>query len=165
MVKRVGVLTGGGDCPGLNAVIRAVVRSALQLNWDIIGIKNGWKGLVNGEIELLTDYAVSGILPKGGTILGTSRTNPFKNPEDVQKLKENIKRFGIDAVVSIGGDDTLSVALKLYEMGIPVVADLTPSNLHILGDPRAGFAVLKKAGWLRAFPHLSSINGEYIFYP
>ena len=80
MIKRVGVLTGGGDCPGLNAVIRAVVRSALQINWDIVGIKNGWKGLVNGEIELLTDYAVSGILPKGGTILGTSRTNPFKNP-------------------------------------------------------------------------------------
>lgn len=121
MIKRVGVLTGGGDCPGLNAVIRAVVRSALQFNWDIVGIKNGWKGLVNGEIELLTDYAVSGILPKGGTILGTSRTNPFKNPEDVQKLKENIKRFGIDAVVAIGGDDTLSVALKLHEIGIPMV--------------------------------------------
>jgi 6-phosphofructokinase 1 len=121
MVKRIGVLTGGGDCPGLNAVIRAVVRSAMRYDWDIIGIKNGWKGLINGEIELLTDYAVSGILPKGGTILGTSRTNPFNNPEDVQKLKENLKRFGIDALVAIGGDDTLGVALKLYEMGIPIV--------------------------------------------
>jgi len=121
MVKRIGVLTGGGDCPGLNAVIRAVVRSSLRYNYDIVGIKNGWKGLVNGEIELLTDYAVSGILPKGGTILGTSRTNPCNNAEDMQRLKENIKRFGIDAIVAIGGDDTLSVALELHKNGIPVV--------------------------------------------
>jgi 6-phosphofructokinase 1 len=121
LMKKIGVLTGGGDCPGLNAVIRAVVRKAIQNNWDIIGIKNGWKGLVNGEIELLTDYSVSGILPKGGTIIGTSRTNPFKNNEDVQRLVDNIKKFGIDALVAIGGDDTLSVASKLNEMGIPVV--------------------------------------------
>lgn len=120
-MKRIGVLTGGGDCPGLNAVIRAVVRTAIIYDFDIIGIRNGWKGLVKGEIELLTDYSVSGILPKGGTILGTSRTNPFNNPEDVQKLQDNLKRFGIDAIVAIGGDDTLGVALKLHEMGIPVV--------------------------------------------
>jgi len=120
-MKRIGVLTGGGDCPGLNAVIRAVVRTAMRLDWDIIGIRNGWKGLITGEIELLTDYSVSGILPKGGTILGTSRTNPCNNPEDLQRLQENLKRFGIDALVAIGGDDTLSVALKLHEMGIKVV--------------------------------------------
>jgi len=120
-MKKIGVLTGGGDCPGLNAVIRAVVRKSIQYNWDIIGIKNGWKGLINGEIELLTDYSVSGILPKGGTIIGTSRTNPFNNKEDVQKLVENIKKFGIDALVAIGGDDTLSVANKLHKMGISVV--------------------------------------------
>ena len=120
-MKRIGVLTGGGDCPGLNAVIRAVVRASIQYEWDIVGIRNGWKGLVDGEIELLTDYAVSGILPKGGTILGSSRTNPYKNPEDLQKVKDNLKRFGIDALVAIGGDDTLGVAMKLNEENIPVV--------------------------------------------
>lgn len=120
-MKKIGILTGGGDCPGLNAVIRAVVKLSIKYDWEIIGIKNGWKGLIDGEIELLTDYAVSGILPKGGTIIGTSRTNPFKNPEDVQKLEDNLKRFGIDALVAIGGDDTLSVALKLHQRGIPVV--------------------------------------------
>jgi phosphofructokinase-like protein len=120
-VRKIGVLTGGGDCPGLNAVIRAVVRASMQHNWQIVGIKNGWKGLVDGEIVLLTDYSVSGILPKGGTIIGTSRTNPFKNPEEIQKVEENIKNFGLDALVVIGGDDTLSVALKLYHKGINVV--------------------------------------------
>ena len=121
IVKKVGILTGGGDCPGLNAVIRAVVKKSIQYNWEIIGIKNGWKGLINGEMELLTDYSVSGILPKGGTIIGTSRTNPFKNEEDAQKVVGNIKKFGLDALVAIGGDDTLGVALKLYKMDVPVV--------------------------------------------
>jgi 6-phosphofructokinase 1 len=120
-VRKIGVLTGGGDCPGLNAVIRAVVRASIQYNWDIIGIKNGWKGLVEGDIILLTDYSVSGILPKGGTIIGTSRTNPFKNPEEIQKVEDNIKKFGLEAIVAIGGDDTLSVALKLHQKGIPIV--------------------------------------------
>ena len=120
-MKKIAILTGGGDCPGLNAVIRAVVKKSLQYNWEIIGIKNGWKGLITGEMEILTDYSVSGILPKGGTIIGTSRTNPFKNPEDVQRVEENIKRFGIEAIIAIGGDDTLSVALKLHERGVPVV--------------------------------------------
>lgn len=120
-MKKIGVLTGGGDCPGLNAVIRAVVRKSMQYNWEIIGIKNGWKGLINGEMELLTDYSVSGILPKGGTIIGSSRTNPFKNEDDVQKVLGNIKKFGIDAIVAIGGDDTLGVAAKLHKLGVPVV--------------------------------------------
>ncbi len=120
-MKKVGVLTGGGDCPGLNAVIRAVVRTSIQYNWEIIGIKNGWRGLIEGEMELLSDYSVSGILPKGGTIIGTSRTNPFKREGDVEKVLENIKRYCIDALVAIGGDDTLSVAFKLHKMGIPIV--------------------------------------------
>jgi 6-phosphofructokinase 1 len=120
-MKKIGVLTGGGDCPGLNAVIRAVVRKSIQYDWEIIGIKNGWKGLITGEMERLNDYSVSGILPKGGTIIGTSRTNPFKNEEDVQKVVKNISKFGINALVAIGGDDTLSVALELHKMGIPVV--------------------------------------------
>ncbi len=120
-MKRICVLTGGGDCPGLNAVIRAIVKRSIQYNWEIIGIKNGWKGLINGEIELLTDYTVSGILPKGGTIIGTSRTNPFKNEGDVQKVLDNISKFCIDAIVAIGGDDTLGAALKFHQMNIPIV--------------------------------------------
>jgi len=120
-MKKIGILTGGGDCPGLNAVIRAVVRKSAQLNYDVIGIKNGWKGLINGQMELLTDFSVSGILTKGGTILGTSRTNPFNDQRDVQKIIENIKKFGLNSIVSVGGDDTLSVAYKLHKMGIPVV--------------------------------------------
>ena len=122
MIKKIAVLTGGGDCPGLNAAIRAVVKKALQYDWVVYGIKNGWKGLIEGDIEPLTGYSVSGILPKGGTILGTSRTNPFKDKEDLQKLLDNIKKFGIDAIVAIGGEDTLGVASKLYnEEGVPVV--------------------------------------------
>lgn len=120
-MKKIGILTGGGDCPGLNAVIRAVVKKSKQYDWDILGIKNGWEGLIKGEMELLTDYSVSGILPKGGTIIGSSRTNPFNNDEDVQKTLDNIKKFGIDAIIAIGGDDTLSVATKLNEINIPVV--------------------------------------------
>ena len=120
-MKKIGILTGGGDCPGLNAVIRAVVRKSSQYNYDVIGIKNGWKGLINGEMELLTNFSVSGILTKGGTILGTSRKNPFNNQQDVQKLIDNIKKFGINSLVSIGGDDTLSVAYKLHKIGIPVI--------------------------------------------
>ena len=120
-MKKIGILTGGGDCPGLNAVIRSVVKKSKKYNWDIIGIRNGWKGLINGEMELLTDYTVSGILPKGGTIIGTSRTNPFNNEDDVKKVLENIKKFGISAIVAIGGDDTLSVAKNFHEMNIAVV--------------------------------------------
>ena len=91
LMKKICVLTGGGDCPGLNAVIRAVAKKSIKYNWEIIGIRDGWKGLINGDINLLTDYTVSGILPKGGTIIGTSRTNPFKKPEDVEKVQDNIK--------------------------------------------------------------------------
>jgi len=117
----IGVLTGGGDCPGLNAVIRAVVRTGAKYGFDTIGIRDGWHGLIAGDVEPLTDYSVTGILPKGGTILGTSRTNPFKDEADVQRLRDNIRRFGIDALVAIGGEDTLGVANKLSAMGIPVV--------------------------------------------
>ena len=117
----VGVLTGGGDCPGLNAVIRAVVRTGAKYGFDTLGIRDGWLGLIVGDVEPLTDYSVTGILPKGGTILGTSRTNPFKSEADVQRLRDNIRKFGIDAIVAIGGEDTLGVANKLSQMGIPVV--------------------------------------------
>ena len=120
-MKKIGVLTGGGDCPGLNAVIRALVKTALRNEWVTIGIKNGWRGLIKGDTFLLTDALVSSILPRGGTILGTSRTNPFKEEGNIEKITENIKKFGIDTIVAIGGEDTLGVASKLHKMGIPVV--------------------------------------------
>ena len=120
-MKKIGMLTGGGDCPGLNAVIRAVVKKSRQYNWEVIGVKNGWNGLITGEMEILTDDLVSGILPKGGTIIGTSRTNPFNKHEDVQKTLDNINKFELEALVVIGGDDTLSVARRFYEKGINIV--------------------------------------------
>ncbi|HLA47620.1 MAG: pyrophosphate--fructose-6-phosphate 1-phosphotransferase [Nitrospinae bacterium RIFCSPLOWO2_02_FULL_39_110] len=118
---KIGILTGGGDCPGENAVIRAVVKRGYKYGYSIIGIKRGWLGLINGEVEPLTNFSVSGILPKGGTILGTSRSNPFKKEDDVQRVMSNIKKFGFDTLITIGGEDTLSVAKKFYEMGVKVV--------------------------------------------
>ena len=118
MGKRVGVLTGGGDCPGLNPVIRAVVRKGLLEGYEFIGLKNGWKGLIEADTMPLNIEAVSGILPKGGTILGTSRTNPYKKEEDLKKVKENFKKLGLDALVVIGGEDTLGVAAKLVKDGV-----------------------------------------------
>jgi ATP-dependent phosphofructokinase / diphosphate-dependent phosphofructokinase len=115
----VGVLTGGGDCPGLNAAIRGVTRRGIgEYNFNIIGIQNGWLGLTNGLVEPLSLHSVSGILPKGGTFLGTARKNPYNKKEDLEKVKENLKRFGIDALVCIGGEDTLGVATKLTADGI-----------------------------------------------
>ena len=116
---KIGILTGGGDCPGLNSVIRAVVRKALLEGFQIIGIKNGWKGLIENDTMLLDINAVSGILPKGGTILGTSRTNPYKKEGDLQKVKDNFKNIGLDALVAIGGEDTLGVASRLVKDGCP----------------------------------------------
>ncbi len=118
---KVGILTGGGDCPGLNAVIRAIVRKSIHFGWLNIGIENGWKGLV--EIDTVPLYldAVSGILQKGGTILGTSRTNPYNVEDGERKVLENAKKIGIDALVAIGGEDTLGVADKLVKAGLNVV--------------------------------------------
>ena len=118
-MKKIGVLTGGGDCPGLNSVIRAVVRKGLLEGYQFVGIKNGWKGLVENETMTLNLEAVSGILPKGGTILGTSRTNPYKKEEDLKRLMDNFQKLGLEALVVIGGEDTLGVASKLVKDGIP----------------------------------------------
>ena len=109
-MKTIGVLTGGGDCPGLNAVIRAVEKAGIKYDFATLGIRNGWQGLIDGDVEPLTDFSVFGILPRGGTILGTSRTDPLKNTTDFQKIKANIKKYGIHALVVIGGDGTLSAA-------------------------------------------------------
>jgi 6-phosphofructokinase 1 len=119
---RIGVLTGGGDAPGLNAAIRAVARRAFQLGHAVSGVKNGWAGcLGEGLISELEPVDVRGILPLGGTILGTSRTNPLKEPDGISRVIKSLKHNGIDALVPIGGDDTLSVAAKLHEAGFPTV--------------------------------------------
>ena len=120
-VRQLGVLTGGGDCPGLNPVIRAVTRRAIQAGMTVIGIRNGWKGLIEGHVTPLDLESVSGILPKGGTILGTSRTNPYKRPEDIQRLRETVARLKLDALIAIGGEDTLGVAAKLANEGVKLV--------------------------------------------
>jgi len=120
--KRVGILTGGGDCPGLNAVIRAVTRRSLDRGWEVAGVSDGWRGLIDGNVEPLGSREVSGILPRGGTILGTSRTNPYKLDGGVDKVIANFEREGLDALVAIGGEDTLGVAAKLHaEHAFPVV--------------------------------------------
>jgi len=118
---KIGVLTGGGDCPGLNAAIRGIVRKATQGGDGVLGIRNGWQGLVEGSVEPLTDFSVAGILPKGGTILGTSRTNPFKSEVSVQKCLVNAKKYGLEALIAIGGEDTLGVARQFSERGLGVV--------------------------------------------
>lgn len=120
-MKKIGILTGGGDCPGLNPVIRAVVRKAHADGIGVIGVKNGWKGLIENDTMVLDLGTVSGILHRGGTILGTSRTNPYKNKESVEKVKYNYKALGLDALIAIGGEDTLGVAVKLCEEGLNVV--------------------------------------------
>jgi ATP-dependent phosphofructokinase / diphosphate-dependent phosphofructokinase len=119
---RVGILTGGGDCPGLNAVIRAVGRRVLVRGGDVIGVREGWKGLVEGIFEPLGPREISGLLPRGGTILGTTRTNPFKVEGGLEKVLANFEREGFDALVAIGGEDTLGVAARLHaEHDFPVV--------------------------------------------
>src|SRR5437764_13175999 len=122
MAKSVGILTGGGDCPGLNAVIRAVVRRADAAGWDVVAVREGWRGLVEPIFEDLGPQRVSGILPRGGTIIGTSRTNPFKLEGAVERVLQNFADRGLDALVAIGGEDTLGVAARLYaEHELPVV--------------------------------------------
>jgi phosphofructokinase-like protein len=119
---KVGVLTGGGDCPGLNAVIRAVSRRSFARGHEIVGIREGWRGLVEAKFEPLGPREVSGLLPRGGTILGTSRTNPYRVEGGVDAVRENFAREGLDALVAIGGEDTLGVATRLHaEHEFPVV--------------------------------------------
>jgi len=118
---KIGLLTGGGDCPGLNAVIRAVVKRAELGGDEVLGIRNGWAGLIKGNVEPLTSYSVMGILPKGGTILGTSRTNPFKTQEGVQKCRDFFRKYGLDALIAVGGEDTLGVAEQFHRAGMAVV--------------------------------------------
>jgi phosphofructokinase-like protein len=126
---RVGVLTGGGDCPGLNAVIRAVGRRVMVGGGEVVGVLEGWKGLVEGLFEPLGPREISGLLPRGGTIIGTTRTNPFKLEGGVDKVLTTFKQEGMDALVAIGGEDTLGVAARLFEehefpvVGVPKTID------------------------------------------
>ena len=126
---QIGILTGGGDCPGLNAVIRAAIRKGLQYKFKCLGFRRGWAGLIEGDSQHLSLDDSSGILARGGTILGTSRTNPFKVEGGVKKILSNIKKFDIGALIAIGGDDTLGVASRLYKeegvnlVGVPKTID------------------------------------------
>jgi phosphofructokinase-like protein len=119
---RIGVLTGGGDCPGLNAVIRAVVRKAIDEHGDeVVGFRDGWRGVLDDAVEQLTLESTRGILPRGGTILGSSRTNPFRREDGAAVVRETLARHRVDGLVAIGGEDTLGVANRLHGEGVPVV--------------------------------------------
>ncbi|SCK24806.1 6-phosphofructokinase [Streptomyces sp. WMMB 322] len=127
---RVGVLTGGGDCPGLNAVMRAVVRKGVQrYGYDFVGFRDGWRGPLEGDTVQLDIPAVRGTLPRGGTILGSSRTNPFKEENGVQRIQENLVKHDVGALIAIGGEDTLGVAARLTDefgvkcVGVPKTID------------------------------------------
>ena len=121
-MMRIGVLTGGGDCPGLNAVIRAVVRKGIkEYGYEFVGFRDGWRGPLEGLTMPLDLTTTRGILPRGGTILGSSRTNPFKIENGVEKIKENLASMNIDALIAIGGEDTLGVATKLDGLGVKVI--------------------------------------------
>ncbi len=120
-MQRFGVLTGGGDCPGLNPVIRAVTRRAIVAGVAVVGIRNGWEGLIKNHVTLLDLRAVSGILPKGGTILGTSRTNPFNQATDLKRLLANYNALQLNALIVIGGEDTLGVAVRLIQRGLKII--------------------------------------------
>jgi 6-phosphofructokinase 1 len=123
------MLTGGGDCPGLNAVIRAVARRSFDRGYEVIGVRDGWRGLVEGNTTALTAIEISGLLPRGGTILGTSRTNPYKVNGGVDAVVRHFAEAGLDAIVAIGGEDTLGVAARLFEdhefpvVGVPKTID------------------------------------------
>ncbi len=122
MGKAVGILTGGGDCPGLNAVIRAATHRCIDQGDEVVAVREGWRGLVEGKFHGLGLREVSGILPRGGTIIGTSRTNPYTVDGGVEKVLRNFGRQGLDALIAIGGEDTLGVAARLYaEYDLPVV--------------------------------------------
>jgi ATP-dependent phosphofructokinase / diphosphate-dependent phosphofructokinase len=126
MSLRIGILTAGGDCPGLNAVIRAVVRRATDEEDEVLGVKNGWRGLIEDDTELLTRATVTGILPRGGTILGTSRINPFDEPDHVARIRRTWQQHRLDALVLVGGDGSLRTGLDMWRV----------HGFHIVGVPK-----------------------------
>ncbi|HDP36689.1 MAG TPA: ATP-dependent 6-phosphofructokinase [Candidatus Atribacteria bacterium] len=126
MIKRVGILTGGGDCPGLNPTIRGAVYRAQDYDYEVYGIQEGWKGLVKGNINPLSLSEVKEIVDRGGTILGTSRTNPYNLENGVEQVLNSIKKFKLDAIIAIGGEDTLGVANRLFK----------EENVKLVGAPK-----------------------------
>jgi ATP-dependent phosphofructokinase / diphosphate-dependent phosphofructokinase len=146
---RVGVLTGGGDCPGLNAVIRGVVRKGVQeYAYEFVGYRDGWRGPLEGDTVPLDIPAVRGILPRGGTILGSSRTNPLKEESGIRRIKENLAKHDVDALIVIGGEDTLGVATRLHDeygincVGVPktIDNDLSATDYTFGFDTAVGIA-------------------------
>ncbi|MEJ1196524.1 MULTISPECIES: 6-phosphofructokinase [unclassified Streptomyces] len=146
---KVGVLTGGGDCPGLNAVIRAVVRKGVQeYGYDFVGFRDGWRGPLEGDTVRLDIPAVRGILPRGGTVLGSSRTNPLQHEHGIRRIKENLAKLDVEALITIGGEDTLGVATRLAdEYGVPCVGvpktidnDLSATDYTFGFDTAVGIA-------------------------
>ncbi|MDZ4384461.1 MAG: ATP-dependent 6-phosphofructokinase [Nitrospirota bacterium] len=190
---KVGILTGGGDCPGLNPAIRAVVKKSVKSGYEVVGIRDGWKGLIELNYKNLSSETASGILHLGGTILGTSRTNPFATADGPQKVIENIHRIGLDALVAIGGDDTLGVAYKLYGKGVNTIGipktidnDLSATdftfgfdsavnivmdaldNLHSTAESHHRVLVVevmgRHAGWIATYGGLAG-GADYILIP
>lgn len=190
---KIAILTGGGDCPGLNPAIRAVVKKSIKLGYEVIGIRDGWKGLMDINFKNLDSDAASGILHLGGTILGTSRTNPFAKEGGPEKVIENIKKLGIDVLVAIGGDDTLGVASRLYGMGVNTIGipktidnDLSATdftfgfdsavnivmnaldNLHSTAESHHRVLVVevmgRHAGWIATYGGLAG-GADYILIP
>src|SRR2546423_730092 len=145
---KIGVLTGGGDCPGLNAVIRAVVRKgSFHYGDQFVGFMEGWRGLLENITMPLDLGAVGGILPRGGTILRTSRTNPSKHADGLKRCEAHLKENGCDALIAIGGDDTLSVAQKLFAIGVKVVGVPKTIDNDLAGtDFTFGFDTAGKLG-------------------
>jgi 6-phosphofructokinase 1 len=190
---KIGILTGGGDCPGLNSVIRAAVRAAINDNSEVVGIRYGWKGLLEKDYMPLDLRSVSGILPRGGTILGTSRTNPYKKENGVELAKKNFKELGLDALIAVGGEDTLGVATKLFKDGLNTVGvpktidnDLNATDftfgfdtavnivmecidrLHTTAESHNRIMVVevmgRHAGWIAAYSGIAG-GADYILVP
>jgi ATP-dependent phosphofructokinase / diphosphate-dependent phosphofructokinase len=146
---KVAVLTGGGDCPGLNAAIRAVVRRAtVTYDDELLGVADGWRGMIDNDLSELTVERCRGILPRGGTILGTSRVNPFAVPNGVEAVRTTLASRGIDAIIAIGGEGTLGAAANLAALGLPIVAipktidnDVNATDVTIGFDTAVGVAV------------------------
>src|SRR5213592_2002427 len=172
---RVGVLTGGGDCPGLNAVIRAVGRRVMDRDHELVGVQEGWKGLVEGLFEPLGPREISGLLPRGGTIIGTTRTNPYKVEGGVDRVHEHFAAEGFDALVAIGGEDTLGVAARLSaEDGFPVVGvpktidnDLSATDYTFGFDTAVWIATEvmgRHTGWIAVMSGIAG-GADMIFIP
>lgn len=190
---KIGILTGGGDCPGLNSVIRAIVRKAILDNQEVVGLRYGWKGLIEKETLPLNIRSVSGILPRGGTILGTSRTNPYKKEGNAKKVIANFKELGLDALIAVGGEDTLGAATKLFNEGLNIVGipktidnDLNATDftfgfdtainivtecldrLHTTAESHNRIMVVevmgRHAGWIAAYSGIAG-GADYILIP